>query len=178
MGYILIADGIRKDCDSTARIVSDFFEAKGMNVLIRKITDKSQLEEALAQQAPDIAVIRLGGGDSSGDEDPGDEDCYCDTDDSLSAVRRLLCSPEPGIRAAARIRDRSLKTVFIFISDGNGYAEETYSLQSIGYLRRPVMEEKLIDVLRVAVQIVESRVSIVVNSDREKTRIYASDIIY
>ena len=186
MGYILIADRTGKDCDSIAKIISDFFEARDMRAVIRTITKESQLEEALSGKAPDIAVIRLGdepypeGEASEQDSLPdGKHDGHREVADAaLSSVKRLLTSSEPGRRIAARIRDMRLSTALIFISDGNGYAEETYSLQTLGYLRRPVREEKFIDVLRLAVQVAESRNSIVVNSDREKTKIYVSDIIY
>lgn len=92
--------------------------------------------------------------------------------------KQLRSSPEPGLRAAQRIRDLSRSTVIIFLSKTNGYAEEAYFLGAIAFLREPLSLIKIRAVMNNALWRVNSSASLVIRSDEGRRKVYAADILY
>lgn len=166
MKYVLVADVTQQLCDITKDIVGSFFASREIEVTVSTAASMQQFEEILDAHVPDLAILRLG----MEEEDPAFR--------SAPLEYRLRHSQDEGIMQALRIREISLSTALIFLSEGNGFAEECFALQALGYLKLPLQAQRLWDSMALAARVLEAKNSIIVNSDREKIKIYVSDIIY
>lgn len=57
-----------------------------------------------------------------------------------------------GLEAAGHIRNTSPDSLFVFISSSDAFYRESYDLYAFNYLLKPVNEEKLTEVLRLAME--------------------------
>lgn len=83
-----------------------------------------------------------------------------------------------GVELAHKIREQNKESQIVFITSSNEFASDAFEVEALSYLRKPVNESKLREVLdRVMQRMIHTRF-IDVNSERSSVRIYLSDIVY
>lgn len=91
----------------------------------------------------------------------------------------LMCNLD-GMRTAQLFREKAFDKILIFISSSRDYVWKAYDVEAFQYFVKPVDEKKLKQVLQRAVLKIEHRSQefILVNRERQKTKLFLDDIYY
>lgn len=83
-----------------------------------------------------------------------------------------------GVALARRIRGENKDCQIIFTTSSNEYAADAFEVEALSYLRKPVSEEKLKNVLDTVMVRRARTKAIEISCGRNQFRVYTSDIIY
>lgn len=83
-----------------------------------------------------------------------------------------------GIQTAAKLKERNTATQIVFNSVSNEFASQSYEVNALNYLVKPVQKEKLFAVLDKYFHVHTSLKTLLYKQNRMDERIYISDILW
>lgn len=108
----------------------------------------------------------------------GEEFLKQDSSDYLLVFMDIYMKELTGMETARQIYKNNQKTKIIFCSSSSEFGVESYDVDALGYILKPIDEKKIFTVLDRFFYIYTSLKSIVVKVNRMDERIYLNDIIW